>query len=99
MTSAYVIMPEIAVTVLAMLMLIFDATLKEKHKSELTWLATVGFILALLLNLSQYGDQPQTSYAGMISMDSFTVFLNTIFLSAAILVVLMAPAYLRERAL
>ncbi len=98
MSGAYVLMPEIVVTVLAMLMLVFDAALKEKHKSGLTWLALIGFSVALVLNLYQWGDQG-SAYAGMVSLDTFSVFVETIFLVTAILVVLMAPAYLKERAL
>ncbi|MBV9120140.1 MAG: NADH-quinone oxidoreductase subunit N [Chloroflexi bacterium] len=97
--SAYVIGPEIVVTVLAMLMLIFDAALKEKHKAELTWLALVGFLIALGFALYQWGDPPQSAYGGMLALDNFSIFFNVLFLATAILVVLASPAYLRERAL
>lgn len=99
MNNAYVLMPEIVVTGLAMLMLILDASLREKHKSELTWVALVGFVIALALSVYQWGDKPQSAYSGMVGLDNFTVFFNVLFLSTAILVVLAAPAYLRERAL
>ncbi|MDE3077376.1 MAG: NADH-quinone oxidoreductase subunit N [Chloroflexota bacterium] len=98
MTGAYLLMPEIVVTVLAMLMLILDAALRERQKSGLTWLALLGFLVAGLLNLYQWGDKG-SAYGGMVGLDNFTVFLETIFLFTAILVVLMAPAYLKERAL
>jgi len=98
MSGAYVLMPEIVVTVLAMLMLLLDAALKEHHKASLTWVALVGFALALTLNLYQWGDTG-SAYAGMVGLSPFTVFFETIFLISALLVVLMAPAYLRERGL
>jgi NADH-quinone oxidoreductase subunit N len=97
--SAYVLMPEIVVTVLAMLMLLLDAGLKEKDKSELTWVALFGFALAEGLNLYQWGSGRISAYADAMVLDNFTVFFNTLFLATAILVTLMAPAYLRERAL
>ncbi|HLY64116.1 MAG TPA: NADH-quinone oxidoreductase subunit N, partial [Chloroflexota bacterium] len=99
MTSAYVLMPEIVVTVLAMLMLIFDAVLREKQKMELTWLALLGFAAAEALNLYQWGSGTISAYANAMVLDNFTVFFNTLFLATAMLVTLMAPAYLRERAL
>lgn len=99
MTSAYVAMPEIVVAVLAMLMLIFDSVLREKQKAELTWLALLGFVVALGLNLYQWGGGRIFAYSDAMVVDNFTVFFNTLFLVTAILVTLMAPAYLRERAL
>jgi NADH-quinone oxidoreductase subunit N len=99
MISAYVLMPEIVVTALAMLMLIFEAVLREKQKSELTWLALLGFVVAEALNLYQWGSGTMSAYAGAMVLDNFTVYFNTLFLATAILVTLMAPAYLRERAL
>ncbi|MGH2519929.1 MAG: NADH-quinone oxidoreductase subunit N, partial [Chloroflexota bacterium] len=98
MSGAYVLMPEIVVTVLAMLMLVLDAVLKERHKGGLTWVALLGFALALALNLYQWGDKG-SAYAGMVGLGPFTVFFETIFLISALLAVLMAPAYLRERGL
>ncbi|MHB8619262.1 MAG: NADH-quinone oxidoreductase subunit N [Chloroflexota bacterium] len=98
MVGAYAIMPEIVVVVLAMLMLLLDAVLQEKHKAELTWLALIGFIVAEALNAYQWGG-PVTAFSGALTVDNFTVFSNTIFLVTAVLVVLMAPAYLKERAL
>jgi len=99
MTSAYVAMPEIVVTVLAMLMLLFEAVLREKQKHGLTWLALLGFVVALALNLYQWGGGRFSAYNDAMVVDNFTVFFNTLFLATAILVVLMAPAYLKERAL
>ncbi|HLG71855.1 MAG TPA: NADH-quinone oxidoreductase subunit N [Chloroflexota bacterium] len=99
MTSAYVAMPEIVVTVLAMLMLLFEAVLREKQKRGLTWLALLGFVVALALNLYQWGGGRFSAYNDAMVVDNFTVFFNTLFLATAILVVLMAPAYLKERAL
>ena len=99
MTSAYVLLPEIVVTVLAMLMLLFDAVLREKQKAGLTWLALLGFGLAEALNLYQWGSGSISAYANAMVLDNFTVFFNTLFLATALLVTLMAPAYLRERAL
>src|SRR5712692_8843986 len=99
MTSAYVLLPEIVVTVLAMLKLILDGVLRERHKSELTWLALLGFAVALALNLYEWGSGTISAYADAMVLDNFTVFFNTLFLITAILVTLMAPPYLRERAL
>src|SRR5689334_12721293 len=99
MTSVYVLMPEIVVTVLAMLMLIFDGVLPEKQKPGLTWLALLGFAAALGLNLYSWGSGVISAYADAMTLDNFTVFFNTLFLATAILVTLMAPAYLRARAL
>src|SRR5579885_1029689 len=99
MPSAYVAMPEIVVTVLAMLMLLFEAVLREKQKRGLTWLALLGFVVALALNLYEWGSGSISAYSDAMVLDNFTVFFNTLFLATAILVTLMAPAYLRERAL
>jgi NADH-quinone oxidoreductase subunit N len=99
MIGAYVLMPEIAVVVLAMVLLLFEAVLPEKQKASLTWLALLGFVVAFGLNLYEWGEQPLSAYGDMVRLDNFTVFFNTLFLATAILVTLMAPAYLRERAL
>ncbi|MDE3077182.1 MAG: hypothetical protein KGJ86_17330, partial [Chloroflexota bacterium] len=83
MTGAYLLMPEIVVTVLAMLMLVLDAALRERQKPALTWLALIGFLVAGVLNLYQWGDKG-SAYGGMVGLDNFTVFLETIFLFTAI---------------
>src|SRR5439155_6765 len=83
--AGYLLMPEIVVTVLALLMLIFDAVLREKQKAELTWLALLGFVVAEALNLYQWGSGTISAYADSMVLDNFTVFFNTLFLATAIL--------------
>jgi NADH-quinone oxidoreductase subunit N len=93
----WALLPEIVLSLWAMLVLLIDVFQKGDREAPsrplIAWLTLVGLVLAAgangwLLTLEVAGP------AGMVAVDGFRVFANFIFLLAAILAVLVSIGYL-----
>jgi NADH-quinone oxidoreductase subunit N len=96
---AIALLPELVLSVWAMLILLIDVFQKGERgglsSPIIGWLALVGIGLTALANgFLLRVSEPST--AGMMAIDSFRVFVNFIFLLAAALFVLTAARYLEE---
>ncbi len=95
------LMPEIIVLVMACLLVIIDLVLPKERRGGLGWLALIGYIGALVATgfLFYYSgpNGANTSFSGMFVRDDFTTFNEIIFLTTAILGVLVAPSYVLKR--
>src|SRR5688572_13999115 len=97
LSDFYYILPEIVITVGALLVLIVDVALsgpdKGKHRSLLAWV-TMGVIAATLASLAPFADTRVEVANGLIAVDRFALFFKIVFLIAAALTVLMSIRYL-----
>jgi NADH-quinone oxidoreductase subunit N len=92
------LLPEVVLSLWAMMVLLIDVFQKGERSQSSTlvgWFTLAGLVLTavangLLLRVSE------PSAAAMMAVDSFRVFTNFIFLTAAILFVLIAAKYLEE---
>jgi NADH-quinone oxidoreductase subunit N len=97
-----VLLPEIVLSVWAMVVLMVDVFQKgsrsEPSASSMPWLTLAGIGIAAVANAWMAGLQ-QTGLPGVIAVDDFRVFANFVFLLAAALFVLISTRYLDEERL
>ena len=85
------------------MLLLADAFLPESRKSWLALLAGVGVVAALALAVAAVGTGlgdrggSQLLFNRTVAVDSFAVFFEIVFLVLALLVLMLAPAYLQRR--
>ncbi len=88
-------LPLIAVTVTAIVVLLVGVHVDDDDSEGLGWLSLTGLVLAVVLSFGLFGRQEQT-FAGAISVDNFTAFFYVVILLAASVTVLMSLDYVRE---
>jgi NADH-quinone oxidoreductase subunit N len=97
-----VMLPEIVLSVWAMMVLMVDVFQKgsrsEPSWSFIPWLTLIGIALAALANAWITGLQ-ETGAPGMIAVDGFRIFSNFVFLLAAGLFILISTRYIDEERL
>jgi NADH-quinone oxidoreductase subunit N len=98
----WVLLPEIVLSVWAMILLLVDVFQKgsrsEPSSAAMPWLTLGGIVLAAVAN-GWLLRLHETGPAGMIAVDSFRVFSNFVFLLAAALFVLISVRYVDEERL
>jgi NADH-quinone oxidoreductase subunit N len=92
--------PQLIVLGLALLLLLLDVALPRRRHNLLTWVTLVGFGASLVANFFYIGTNESTFFSGpehigMFRTDDFSVFINLVVLSGAILSVLISSSYLQ----
>ena len=89
----YYILPEIVLTVGALLVLVVDLLIKDRDDLTFaTALATLGVTTAVLLS---FAGVDTLASRGLLAIDGFAMFFKVVFLLAAAITVLMSSSYLR----
>jgi NADH-quinone oxidoreductase subunit N len=94
-TDIFSILPLTALIVWALIMLISGLFVRERSSFIHPLFAAVGLIFAGGLLYNQV-DKPALTFAGMVSVDGFSVFLQALFLLCGLLAVVISPAYLKR---
>lgn len=90
------LLPEIAMAILAIVLIGLDLIVSDKAKSRLAYVAVIGLgIIAVLVAL--VGQTPGQSFFGTLTVDPLSVLFDEIFLTSAALVILSAVDYTRRR--
>ncbi|MDQ3097309.1 MAG: hypothetical protein M3Q61_03980, partial [Chloroflexota bacterium] len=96
MDNVIAVLPEIVVTVVAMLVLLVDTMLPRRaERGWLALLAVAGLVVALVSG--PFVTAPGTAFNGFVQIDSFTTYSRAVFIVLAIFSVLVAPGYLARR--
>src|SRR5690606_857544 len=96
----WALLPEIVLSLWAMLVLLVDV-FRKGNRSEpsaplIPWLSLAGLAAAAVANVWQFRLE-EAAPTGMVAVDSFRIFANFIFLLAAALAVLISIGYLDRR--
>jgi NADH-quinone oxidoreductase subunit N len=89
------ILPEIIITVFAILILILEPLLSESKKGFLAHLSWIAIVLAFLANLRLW-DLMETTFSDMFIVDNFAIFFKFIFLAGSFLIILVSINYLKR---
>ena len=92
----YSLLPIIVLTTWSALLLIVDLFIDDKKKGITAVLAAAGLALAMGLTLSQTG-QVVKGFNGMIILDGFSTFVNTLLLFSGLMAISIAYAYIKRR--
>ena len=92
-----VILPLAVLVVWACALLLVDLFIPKERKGWTALLAAVGLVLALGLTIAQ-DSSPYGAFGGMVMVDGFSVFLNTLFLGSGLAAIALAYDYLKRRA-
>jgi NADH-quinone oxidoreductase subunit N len=96
----WALMPEIVLSVFAMVVLMVDVFQKgqrsEPSRPVVTWLALAGLGAAALANLWLMRSVQEATGVGMVAIDGFRIFTNFLFLLAGGLFVLISTRYLEQ---
>ena len=87
-------MPEIFLTILAILVLVLDFFLAKKNKLRLGYLGAAGLLMLLPVILFSIDSAP--SFGGTVIADQFAAFFKFLFIVAAILAILVSMDYLKK---
>jgi NADH-quinone oxidoreductase subunit N len=88
------VLPEVALTGLALALLILDLVFRRRHKRGLGYLGALGLLSALPLVLATV--TPEPAFGATVIADSFAAFFKAIFIISAILTLLMSVDYLER---
>lgn len=94
--SYVLLMPEIALAILAIVLIGLDLIVSDKAKARLAFVAIVGLGVTAGL-VAVVGTRPVESFFGTLRVDALSVFFQEIFLFSAALVILSSIDYLRRR--
>jgi NADH-quinone oxidoreductase subunit N len=84
--------PEISLVFFSVLVIVLDLFVSRKG-----WLAAVsvtGLMVSAALAVGLWGDNPQSTFNGMLAVDNFSVFFKVLFSGTAILVSLSSTEYI-----
>jgi NADH:ubiquinone oxidoreductase subunit 2 (subunit N) len=86
------ILPEIALLVLAGIIVAYDAVWRQEQRRWLGWITVGGLVVILLISLlvSRPGDEPQLLFGGMLRQDWFGFAFKLLFLFGAAITSLFA---------
>jgi NADH-quinone oxidoreductase subunit N len=93
LSDFYYILPEIVITIGALLVLIVDVSLPRSSRSMLAWV-TMGVIIATLVSLLPFIDTRVEVANGLLAVDRFALFFKILFLISAAITVLMSTRFL-----
>src|SRR5690242_11076540 len=83
-------------TVWACVLLLVDLLLPKERKAITALLAALGLAFTLSLTLMQIGQKETTGFSGMVVMDGFSLFVNSLLLISGLLGVALAYGYVRR---
>jgi len=86
----WLLSPELSVCALALAVVLLDLFIK--NKKALAAVSVAGLIVPLALTVALWGE-PQTSFAGMLVVDRFSLFFKFLFIGVAALVILSSVDY------
>ncbi len=99
--NLWAVMPVLVLVTWGCLLLVLDLFIPAGRKYWTAWLAVLGLVLnAIMLTIQSIAflpQHPQAAFNGMITVDGFALFLQAIFLLAALIGVLIALNYLPRR--
>jgi NADH-quinone oxidoreductase subunit N len=90
--------PLIFLTVWASVLLLVDLFIPKERKGTTALLSAVGLALTLIFTVLQVGDG-YTAFNGMVVVDGFSVFVNSLLLVSGLLGVALAYGYVRRMGL
>lgn len=88
------VLPEIGLTVLAIIVLILDLFMHKDKKRVLGFVSVLGLLALLPVVFMTVYSAP--SFGGMVISDLYSAFFNTIFIIAAIFTILISSKYLTK---
>jgi NADH-quinone oxidoreductase subunit N len=88
------LLPHLIVLGLALVLLLGDIVIPRAKHGFLTWITLAGFSAALVANFF-FIDENRSTFNDMFRADDFSVFINLIVLTGAILSVLVSSSYLQ----
>jgi NADH-quinone oxidoreductase subunit N len=90
------ILPLVAVWLVAFLVILVDVIVPGRDRLS-SGIATVGALGAMVVTAVVAPQAPHTAFGGAYILDQLTILLDLLFLSIAVLTLLVAPDYLRPR--
>jgi len=94
-SDLYTILPLLIVMGWASLLLLVDLFIRRERKGWTAVLAAVGLAGALGITLAQAGLE-QNAFNGMVTLDGFSTFLNSLLLASGLLGIAVAYGYLKR---
>src|SRR3990172_12863887 len=91
--STLLIGPELALIITGIIVMVIDALIRGKAKTELFWIALLGLAVGFVLNLERF-HQVSSAFAGALSLDEFAAYFNIIFIVGAFLAILLSKYYI-----
>jgi NADH-quinone oxidoreductase subunit N len=89
------IMPEIILSVVAMLLLLVNVFVPSKDKAYLGYLSIIGIAVTCASAVGSWG-VPQAAFGGAVMQDNFAIFFKVIFLISAALAILISDRYMAQ---
>lgn len=91
----YVILPVLVLAAWACLLLLADLFIPHERKGLTALLAALGLLLTLGVSLSQFGREA-VGFGGMLTLDGFSTFLNSLLALSGLLGIGVAYSYLKR---
>ena len=92
------IWPLIVLSVWACVLLLVDLFIPKERKGITAMLAAIGLVITLILTVTQIGDG-LTGFEGMVVIDGFAVFVNSLLLITGLLGIALSYGYIKRMGL
>jgi len=96
MSDLVSVLPEVVVTLTAILVLVADTLVDRRRSAHTLALLTVAGLVVALFS-GPFATAPGTHFSGFVLVDTFTTFFRAVFILLAIFATLVAPGYLDRR--
>ena len=90
-----VVLPELIVTLTALIVIVADLYLPVSQRRWLGWLSLAGLVAAFIDVIAQH-DAHKVGFSGSVVLDGFSLFCDGVMLTAGILTLLMSMDYLER---
>jgi len=87
------LLPSLILTVVGMIVLLWDLWMKDQDRPYLAWLSLAGVVCAAEVSLFLWG-RDESAFNGMLALDSYALFFNIIICLAVGMTILMSVHYL-----
>ncbi|MGB9672880.1 MAG: NADH-quinone oxidoreductase subunit N [Anaerolineales bacterium] len=91
----YAILPLVVISAWSVILVLVDIPIPRDRKGITAWLAALGLIISLFFTLPQFSHH-QVAFNGMVIVDGFSAFLNTLFLVSGLFGIALAYGYLKR---
>ncbi len=91
----FAILPLVVISTWAVVLVLVDIVIPRDRKGITAALAALGLIFALYFTLPQY-NRHLVAFNGMVIVDGFSAFLNTLFLASGLLAIALAYGFLKR---
>ncbi|NIP30024.1 MAG: NADH-quinone oxidoreductase subunit NuoN [Candidatus Dadabacteria bacterium] len=94
--STTIILPEIALMLFGLLILIISPLIKKEDNDYFFFVGLLGVLVSFILNFSRFNTE-NVAFFGALKVDTFSAYFNCLFLIASSITIILSKDYLKQK--